>query len=52
MDIHNTTEDIVFSKMKMIFNELQKSGNPEGFCTCEQCQMDTVCYALNRMEPH
>jgi competence protein ComFB len=52
MDIHNTTEDIVFSSIKTIFSEIQKSGNVEKFCLCEQCQLDTVCYVLNRMEPH
>jgi competence protein ComFB len=52
MDIHNTTEDIVFSSIRTIFDAIQHEGNPEGFCLCEQCQMDTVCYALNRMEPH
>jgi competence protein ComFB len=52
MDIHNTTEDIVFSSIKTIFEAIQKEGNPAGFCLCEQCQMDTICYALNRLEPH
>jgi competence protein ComFB len=52
MDIHNTTEDIVFSSVEAIFGEIQKQGNPEKFCFCDQCRMDTICYALNRIEPH
>jgi competence protein ComFB len=52
MDIHNTTEDIVFSSVQTIFDEIQKEGNPEKFCFCDQCRMDTICYALNRIEPH
>ena len=52
MDIHNTNEDIVFTTVQTIFEEIQKSSNPEGFCLCEQCRMDTICYALNRVEPH
>jgi competence protein ComFB len=52
MDIHNTIEDIVFSSVQTIFDEIQKEGNPEGFCFCDQCRMDTICYALNRIEPH
>jgi competence protein ComFB len=52
MDIHNTIEDIVYSSVQTIFDEIQKEGNPEGFCFCDQCRMDTICYALNRIEPH
>ncbi|MDR2922899.1 MAG: late competence development ComFB family protein [Treponema sp.] len=52
MDIHNTNEDIVFNSVQTIFAEIQKGKNPEGFCLCEQCRMDTICYALNRIDPH
>jgi competence protein ComFB len=52
MDIHNTNEDIVFRAAEKIFEEIQKKGNPEGFCLCEQCRADTVCYTLNRIEPY
>ncbi|MDR2479900.1 MAG: late competence development ComFB family protein [Treponema sp.] len=52
MDIHNTIEDIVFNSVQKIFREIEKEGNPEGFCFCEQCQIDTICYALNRIEPY
>ena len=52
MDIHNAIEDIVFNSVRKIFGEVEKEGNPEGFCFCEQCQIDTICYALNRIEPH
>ena len=52
MDIHNTSEDIVFSTVQTIFEEIQNGGNPEGYCLCYQCRMDTICFALNRIEPH
>lgn len=51
MEIHNTTEDIVFGSVEAIFDEIEKEGNPAGFCLCGQCRMDTVCYVLNRCEP-
>ncbi|MDR0315425.1 MAG: late competence development ComFB family protein [Treponema sp.] len=51
MDIHNTAEDIVFNTVETIFAAIQKEGNPEKFCLCDQCRMDTCCYALNRIEP-
>ena len=49
MEIHNISEDIVLSSVQTIFETLK--GNPEGLCLCEQCKMDTICYALNRIEP-
>lgn len=52
MDIHNTNEDLVFSSVQNIFDEIQNGGNPEKFCLCYQCRIDTVCYALNRIEPN
>ena len=52
MDIHNSSEDIVFSTANKIFDEIQKSSNPDKYCLCEQCQVDTICYTLNRIAPH
>jgi competence protein ComFB len=52
MDIHNTNEDLVFTLVQSIFDEIQNSGNPENYCLCYQCRIDTTCYALNRVEPH
>jgi len=52
MDIHNTNEDVVFSSVQTIFVEIHESGNPEKFCLCYQCRIDTVCYTLNRIEPN
>jgi len=52
MDIHNTSEDIVFGTANKVFEEIQKSNNPDKYCLCEQCQVDTICYTLNRIAPH
>jgi competence protein ComFB len=52
MDIHNTNEDIVFNAVQTIFDEIQNNGNPEKYCLCYQCRVDTICYTLNRIEPH
>jgi len=52
MDIHNTNEDLVFDSVQKIFDEIQSSGNPENICLCYQCRIDTICYTLNRIEPH
>jgi competence protein ComFB len=52
MDIHNTNEDIVFNAVQAIFDEINGNGNPENFCLCYQCRIDTICYTLNRIEPH
>jgi competence protein ComFB len=50
-ELHNTTEDIVFSEVETIFDSIEKGGNPDNLCLCHQCRMDTVCYVLNRVEP-
>ncbi|MCL2180407.1 MAG: late competence development ComFB family protein [Treponema sp.] len=52
MDIHNSNEDVVFATVQNVFNEIQKSGNPEKYCMCYQCRIDTICYTLNRIEPN
>jgi len=52
MDIHNTNEDLVFNSVQTIFDEVHNSGNPENFCLCYQCRIDTICYTLNRIEPN
>jgi competence protein ComFB len=52
MEFHNTSEDTVVAAVQSIFDTIQKDGNQEGFCLCYQCRMDTICYVLNRIEPH
>jgi competence protein ComFB len=52
MDLHNTNEDIIIAEVTEIFDSLEKNGNPDNICTCDQCRMDTMCYVLNRIEPH
>jgi competence protein ComFB len=51
MDIHNTSEDVVFNVVQTIFDQIQENGNPENYCLCYQCRTDTICYTLNRIEP-
>jgi len=52
MDIHNANEDLVFQKVQQIFEEIERSGNQNKLCLCEQCRADTICYTLNRIEPY
>ena len=52
MDIKNTNEDLVFNRIQSIFDEIQNNGNPENLCLCYQCRIDTMCFTLNRIEPH
>jgi competence protein ComFB len=52
MEIHNTIEDTVIGSVEIIFDSIKQNGNPEGFCFCGQCQTDTICYVLNRCQPH
>jgi competence protein ComFB len=52
MELHNTVEDIVISRVTEILNSIENGGNPEHLCTCDQCRIDTVCFVLNRAKPH
>ena len=52
MEIHNISEDTVNNVVENTFNEIQKGGNPDNYCLCYQCRIDTICYALNRIEPN
>jgi len=51
MEIHNVTEDVVFTSVQTIFEAIKKEGNAEKFCLCDQCRLDTICYTLNRVKP-
>jgi competence protein ComFB len=51
MNIHNTAEEVVIARVEEIFDAIIAEGNPDGFCTCDQCRLDTVCYVLNRTAP-
>ncbi|MDR2245778.1 MAG: late competence development ComFB family protein [Treponema sp.] len=52
MEIHNTTEDIVFSTIDAICASIEKQGNPEKLCLCDRCRIDAACFVLNRIPPH
>jgi len=52
MELHNTMEDIVVARVNDIFEAIDKDGSERKYCTCNQCRMDIVCYALNRVRPH
>jgi len=51
MEIHNISEDIVFNSVQEIFESIKEKNNPDKLCLCDQCKLDTICYALNRVEP-
>ncbi|MDR2394695.1 MAG: late competence development ComFB family protein [Treponema sp.] len=52
MGLYNINEDKVTAAVNSIFDRIEKEGNPQKICTCSQCRTDTMCYVLNRMEPH
>ncbi|MDR2632416.1 MAG: late competence development ComFB family protein [Treponema sp.] len=52
MGLYNINEDRVTVEVNGIFDLIERKGNPQKICTCSQCRTDTMCYVLNRMEPH
>jgi competence protein ComFB len=52
MEIHNTNEDIVFTTISEICASIEKKGNPDKLCLCDQCRIDVACFVLNRIPPY
>jgi competence protein ComFB len=52
MEPNNIIEGLVIPEVNEIYESIEKKGNAEGICTCQQCRMDTACYVLNRMHPY
>lgn len=50
--INNIMEDLVFTEVNKIYDELLL--NPKSWfeCGCQQCRLDTMCYVLNRIKPY
>lgn len=50
--ISNIMEDIVFTEVNKIYDELLQNPTPWFECGCSQCRLDAMCYVLNRIKPH
>ena len=48
---HNIVEDKVIARVDEVFKTLEEEGYKDKYCTCDQCRIDTICYALNRLRP-
>ncbi len=51
MKLHNILEEEVIDRIRNIYNDAEKNKTPWLTCSCEQCQLDTAAYVLNRMPP-
>jgi len=51
LTFHNIVEDKVISRVDEVFKTLEEEGYRDKYCTCDQCRIDTICYALNRLHP-
>ena len=52
MELHNTTEEMVVTRVNEIFDAIKNGEGSQEYCVCDQCRMDITCYALNRAQPH
>lgn len=50
--IHNLMEDLVFTEVNKLYDELVATSPSWLTCSCPQCRLDTVCYVLNRTKPY
>lgn len=51
MEVHNLMEDYVQQRIKEIYTQLTEKKIEWLTCNCESCQMDALCYVLNRIKP-
>ena len=51
MKVHNLLEDVVHAMVREAFTEEDTSSAGNSFCSCYHCQLDVVCYVLNRIPP-
>ncbi|MDR0690189.1 MAG: late competence development ComFB family protein [Spirochaetaceae bacterium] len=52
MDVHNTSEDVVFKAIEEICGMIEKDDAAHKICTCYQCRLDIACFVLNRIAPY
>ena len=52
MELHNTTEEMVVTRVDEIFDAINRGEGTKKYCVCDQCRIDIVCYTLNRAQPH
>jgi competence protein ComFB len=50
MEIHNTTEDVVWSVIDEICRD-EEQNHSYNYCTSRACRVDAACYVLNRVPP-
>jgi len=52
MNVHNLMEDLAYTEVNGLFDTAKESKAPWLTCSCNQCRLDTICYVLNRIQPH
>ncbi len=51
MKLHNILEEQIIERVKAIYVDAERRELPWLQCSCEQCQLDTAAYVLNRITP-
>ncbi|MDR2897189.1 MAG: late competence development ComFB family protein [Spirochaetaceae bacterium] len=51
MKVHNMMEEIVASRVNILFDQISEIGAEWFSCGCPRCRLDTCCYVLNRTSP-
>lgn len=50
MRVHNLVEDLVIQKVEEMFAKKEEL-SARGICVSQACQLDVICYVLNRLSP-
>lgn len=51
LKVQNVMEAYVIRRTNTLYEEFSKSNNPFPSCSCETCRLETICHALNKIQP-
>ncbi|MCH5290927.1 MAG: late competence development ComFB family protein [Treponema sp.] len=52
LNIHNVMEEQVITRVNELYDQVKARGTPWLSCDCKNCRLDTICFVLNRLQPH
>lgn len=51
MKLHNILESYIIKRVHALYEDFSKSNVSFVSCSCKNCRLETLCYALNHIQP-
>ena len=51
LKVQNMMESYIIKRTNTLYDEFSKSNNSLISCSCESCRLETICHALNKIQP-